>query len=384
MFLHRRNFTSLSTLGLLHSVQGFGSIGRKLVTCNFIHLAVQELLAAYYISRLEPAEHSKQFETLLNDNLKFTVLQFYSGLTRLTNESVRNLITRFNFDHYNRCLLTFLNCIFEAQIHDQSFYEQLLHTLESRVDLSNISLSPMDCLSVHYFLSSIRTLAKGKIDLNICGCRIDDQCLGMLLGISTEHAETSSTSGVLESVETVRAMFNQYTDTGIAYITRALVSNSTLKTLWVGHDSVTDMGLVPLLEALPRLHSLKELSLVWTLSHPNETLKIIEELCVERSTMEQLTLILYSPSLQSEGAKTEWVQSIVVGGNSLIHSLIPCQVTVLSIAVVFRKLSFPIDTKSVEAQLYSSLQQSVTFTNSERRKNSVFTHSLHFYVTCFQ
>ena len=46
----QKELTSLSTLGLLHSVQGFGSIGRKLVTCNFIHLAVQELLAAYYIS----------------------------------------------------------------------------------------------------------------------------------------------------------------------------------------------------------------------------------------------------------------------------------------------------------------------------------------------
>ena len=61
----QKELTSLSTLGLLHSVQGFGSIGRKLVTCNFIHLAVQELLAAYYISRLDPAEHSKQFEILL-------------------------------------------------------------------------------------------------------------------------------------------------------------------------------------------------------------------------------------------------------------------------------------------------------------------------------
>ena len=69
----QKELTSLSTLGLLHSVQGFGSIGRKLVTCNFIHLAVQELLAAYYISRLEPAEHSEQFETLLKDNLKFPV-----------------------------------------------------------------------------------------------------------------------------------------------------------------------------------------------------------------------------------------------------------------------------------------------------------------------
>ena len=382
----QKELTSLSTLGLLHSVQGFGSIGRKLVTCNFIHLAVQELLAAYYISRLEPAEHSDQFETLLNDNLKFPVLQFYSGLTRLTNDSVRNLITRFNFDQYQgdseRCLLAFLNCIFEAQIHDQSFYEQFLQNLISRVYLPTISLSPMDCLSVHYFLSSIRTLAKGKICLNISRCSIDDQCLGMLLGISTEHAETSSTSGVLESVETLGVTGNKYTDTGIAYITRALISNNTLKTLEVGTVCVTDMGLVPLLEALPRLHSLKVLLLQWTLSHPDETLKMIGE-CVGRSTTEQLKLFFYSPSLQSEEALKECVQSIVVGGSSLIHSLKFCQVTVLSISVVLRNISFPIDRNDVETQLRSSFQQSVTFTNLERRKNSVFTNPLLFLVNCF-
>ena len=358
----QKELTSLSTLGLLHSVQGFGSIGRKLVTCNFIHLAVQELLAAYYISRLEPAEHSKQFETLLNDDLKFPVLQFYSGLTRLTNESVRNLITRFNFDRHGEytkhCLLAFLNCIFEAQIHNQLFYEQLVQNLKSRVHLSDISLSPMDCLSVHYFLSSIGTLAKGIIDLDINVCGIDDQCLGMLLGISTEHAETSSTSGVLECVETLEVLYNQYTDNGIAYIARALISNNTLKTLSIGNASVTDMGLVPVLEALPRLNSLKVLGLQWTLSHPDETLKMIGE-CVGRSTIEQVILGLCSPSLQSEEAVAEWVQSIVVGGNSLIHSLKSCQVTELTIIVVLKKLSFTIDKNDLKAHLYSSLQKSV-------------------------
>ena len=249
-----KELTSFFTLGLLHSVQGFGSLGRKLVTCNFIHLAVQELLAAYYISQLEPAKHSEQFETLLKENLKFPVLQFYAGLTGLTNESVQNVITGFRFCHSKRYLLTFLNCIFEAQIHDQLFFEQMVFALSSEVNLSDIFLSPMDCLSVNYFLSAVRTVARGKIDLDISCCSIDDQCLGMLLRTLTEHAETSSTSGVLESVETLLVQGNQYTDTGNAYIARALTSNSTLKTLFVGSDSATDMGLVPLLEAQDNIH----------------------------------------------------------------------------------------------------------------------------------
>ena len=69
------------------------------------------------------------------------------------------------------------------------------------MNLLGISLSPMDCLSVHYFLFSIKTVASGQIDLDLPFCSIDDQCLGMLLGITTEHAETSFTLGVLEPVK---------------------------------------------------------------------------------------------------------------------------------------------------------------------------------------
>ena len=364
----QKELTSLSTLGLLHSVQGFGSIGRKSVTCNFIHLAVQELFAAYYISQKEPAEHSKQFETLLNDNLKFPVLQFYAGLTGLTNESVRNLITGFHFDYEDKsklCLLAFLNCIFEAQIHDQLFFEQMVRTLNSHVLLSDNSLSPMDCLSVHYFLSSIRTVVTGQIELDLSYCNIDDQCLGMLLGISTEHAETSCTSSVLESVETLKVELNEYTDTGIAYIARALISNNTLKALWIGNNRVTDMGLVPLLEALPRLHSLEKLALFLSLSHPDKTLNKIGE-CVGRSTLKQLELFSYSPSLQSEEAVKEWVQSVVVGGNSLIRSLEHSQVTRLCIGILCR-----IDKDDVQTQLLSSLQKTMDSINLRRVKKSI-------------
>ena len=376
----QKELTSLSTLGLLHSVQGFGSIGRKLVTCNFIHLAVQELLAAYYISRLEPAEHSEQFETLLNDNLKFPVLQFYAGLTGLTNESVRNLITGFDFIHYeyksNRCLLAFFNCIFEAQIHDRSFFEQIVHVLKSNVNFYLISLSPMDCLSVHYFLSSIRTVAKGQIDLNISDCSIDDQCLGMLLGISNEHSVTSSTSSVLESVETLQVEYNKFTDTGIGYIARALTSNSTIQKLYVGNDSVTDMGLVPLLEVLPSLYSLENFVLHWSLSHPDESLKKIGE-CVGRSTLKTLQLLPYSQSLQSEEAIKEWVQSVVVGGKSLIRSLECSQVAWLNICI---NISCPINKNGVQEQLHSSLHETVTSVNLEREKQLLL--SLNFDVFC--
>ena len=356
----QKELTSLSTLGLLHSVQGFGSIGRKLVTCNFIHLAVQELLAAYYISRLEPAEHSELFEILLKDNLKFPVLQFYAGLTGLANESVRNLITEFHVVPYNKksqlCLLAFLNCVFEAQVCDQSFYKRMVPVHKFYLCFLGIPLSPMDCLSLHYFLSSIRTMGRRKIELDITLCNIDDQSLSMLLGTS---------SGVLESVESLKVAGNEYTDAGIVCIIRA-ISNSILKTLQVGNSFVTDIGLVSLLEALPRQHSLVELALHWSSPHPDESLKKIGE-CVENSTgaLKMLRLHPSSPSLQSEEAVKEWVKRVAEGGKSLIHYLENCPVDDLSFNISLRTIGLSSDTdllsnNTIEIQLRSLFRQTIT------------------------
>ena len=91
----KKEFKSLSTLGLLQSVQGFSSIGQKTVTCNFIHHTVQELLAAYYISQLGQDEQIAKFQILMKDNSQELkpVLKFYAGLTGLTNQGVRRLLT---------------------------------------------------------------------------------------------------------------------------------------------------------------------------------------------------------------------------------------------------------------------------------------------------
>ena len=232
----QKELPSLSTLGLLHSVQGFGLIGRKLVICNFIHLAVQELLSAFYISRLEPAKHSEQFEILLKNN-QFPVLQFYAGLTGLTNKSVRKLITEFSFYQNKESrlyLLAFLNCIYEAQLSDQSFFKRMVDALGMTLQLSSFLLSPMDCLSVHYFLSSIRTVARGKITLMLDSCRMDDYSLGLLLG------EISSSSNILDSVKALHVP-NSFSDAGLEHLVKTLHYtdlNSSLQTLYVGSDNL--------------------------------------------------------------------------------------------------------------------------------------------------
>ena len=372
----QKELTSLSTLGLLHSVQGFGSIGKKPVTCNFIHLAVQELLAAYFISQLEPAEHSKQFINLLKNNRMFPVLQFYSGLTRLANEDVRNLVInefqscRQTFDRPR--LLVIINCIFEAQmIIDQAFYEQITNTHKLEMDFSLISLTPMDCLSLQYFLSSVGKMSKGNISINLDFCRLNDDSISLLLGISPE--QTSSRSSVLESLDTFSATLkNTYTDTGLVYFVEALdlTSISTLKTLKIGNDIVTDKGIEPLLELLPRQHLLEELHLHWSSPHND---KLLEKIRVYAKRMSKLKTLVVFPDASrtcdqftSEETK-QWIQSLIDGGNSLMYSLEFSMIEQLVMHIYFYTESM----NAYRNQVSSSLCETRDKINIEREKTGL-------------
>ena len=86
----------LPTMGVLQRVQWF-SISSKTMSYNFIHLSIQELLAAYCISKMTESEQVRVFQTLLGEPRFSAVLQFYAGFTKLTNQGVRNIITGTDF-----------------------------------------------------------------------------------------------------------------------------------------------------------------------------------------------------------------------------------------------------------------------------------------------
>ena len=133
-------------------------------------------------------------------------------------------------------------------------------------------------------------------------------------------------------------------------------------------------------EVLPRLYSWRVRIVLHC--HHDVALKNIGE-CVGRSTLKRLQLLSDSPSFQSKEALRKWVQSVVVGGNSLIRSLEYSQVAVLVISIYFRNVLCPIDTikDGVQAQL-CSLQETATFVSLEREKKSI--PSLDLNISCYQ
>ena len=86
----------LPTMGVLQRVQWFG-ISSKTMSYNFVHLSIQEMLAAFCISKMKDVEQVLVFQTLLGEPRFSSVLQFYAGFTKLTNQGVRKIITSRDF-----------------------------------------------------------------------------------------------------------------------------------------------------------------------------------------------------------------------------------------------------------------------------------------------
>ena len=361
---------------------------------NFIHLSIQELLAAYCISKMKESKQVRVFQTLLGEPRFSAVLQFYAGFTKLTNQGVRNIITGTDFTR-NRSsklsLLSYMRCFFEAQIIDESFYQQIVSKLNGKIDLSNTTMSPLDCMAFGYFMAFVlRNASELCVDLSYCS--IDDHSLCVLMGELSKHAEASR-EGVLHRVTELDIGSNKIGDNGIVCIATALETNTTMRKLIVFGCNISDVGVKSLAKALTvnrSLHeldmdlnyigdngmiqiataletnnTLKELSIAdnhvqitdkgvlslssairnssmdslaidWSSAHPENTLKEIGE-SARRSKLKTLALIQPIPPSYAgtvEKAK-EWLQCVEVGGKDLMQSQEDSQLQTLYLEIQY-------------------------------------------------
>ena len=313
----------LPAMGVLQRVQWAGT-SSKTISYNFIHLSIQEMLAAYRISQMGNDQQVRVFQTLLGEPRFAAVLQFYAGFTKLINQGVRNIITGSDFtdeESSKHSLLSYIRCFFEAQIRDQSLYQKIIPRLDGELDFSYVTLSPLDCMSVGYFLAFVlRNCRKLKVCLSHCS--IDDHSFCLMMGELSKHAEACP-AGALHGVTELYIRGNKIGDNGIAHIVTALQTNNTLKTLVIEGETITDEGVLSLVAALTANSSIEYLSLSWSSTHPDSTLKNIGE-CVSKSTVRILELVINMPSgeapVAEERAK-EWLQCVEVGGKELVQSL---------------------------------------------------------------
>ena len=170
-------FTSLpadvNTLSLLQGVESF--IGReKAVSHNFIHLSIQELLAAWYIATQLPASQQvSKFNKLFHTSRFSAIFRYYSAITKLKTPGIKDVVIKVTKIRNKTLMLSLLHCLYEAQ--DPSLCESVAQQLQHGLDLSDTTLTPSDCLCIGYFLAHVYKMTAGEFEVNLEYCSIGDQ-----------------------------------------------------------------------------------------------------------------------------------------------------------------------------------------------------------------
>ena len=148
--------SNLPSLGLLQTTEGFALCSKSL-SYNFLHLSVQELLAAYLISQMDCSEQVKVFMKLFGSPRFQSVLQYYCGFTKLDNPEIKQFISSHHSDMSELWqFLPILKCFFEAK---QPSLSQLVDPTmfmdtNSMEEIYEQELTPVDFLAVGYFIVS--------------------------------------------------------------------------------------------------------------------------------------------------------------------------------------------------------------------------------------
>ena len=388
------------------------------------------MLAAYRISQMGYFEQVSVFKTLLSQPRFAAVLQFYAGFTKLTNQGVRNIITGSDFtDEDERSLLNYVRCFYEARIDDQSLYSSIFPRLNGILDLSYITFSPLDCMSVGYFLALVSRNSR-KVSVRFVSCGINDRSFGLMMGELSKHAEacpagalhgvtelnisgniigdkgialistalqtntTMTTLNIIacnvsddgaeslaralivnKTLQELDVKLNKISDTGIAHIATALRTNNTLKILVAGGKTATYEGALSLAAALTTNSSMEYLKLYWSSTHPDSTIKRIGE-HVSKSTLRKLLLEIYMPAsgeapVTEERAK-EWLQCVEVGGKELIQSLVDSHLEGLHLILDYHTRSYFKEHHSHQLdQSRQALKTTAATVNTTRRQKGL-------------
>ena len=184
--------TKLNTLSLMQGVASFIGTGESKLY-NFYHLSTQELLAAFYISKMDTEEQVKIFNELFNQPRFSAVFRFYSAFTKLKTEGIMDTVFRIVTSENKNLIMSLIHCLYEAQ--DVELCQRVFTKLKE-LDLTEQLLFPEDCISLGYFMKSVcsNTNEEFKLKLSNENLHADHaNFLGKELstGCSTDQPETT-------------------------------------------------------------------------------------------------------------------------------------------------------------------------------------------------
>ena len=289
----------VTEIGLLQAVPSILVDSQEVYYC-FLHLSIHELLAAVHISHLPSGEQISVFQELFGQPRFSAVFQFYAGITKLKTyrwflsklpdfvfpnspRGILDLVTNLIKRQSNPLLVSLLHCLYEAE--DPSLCQFVAELLSGMLSLSCTALSPLDCLSIGYFCS---TITSGTFRVSLNSCSISDHGCKLLTRGLCKHLITYS--AVTTRLDMYLSNSNIHEE-GAHHIAELLTNTNVVYKLDLSGNDVGAEGLKSLCEALVMNTSLTELDLAYcsiVVSEVNGPVLELTEVLRRNNTLEVL------------------------------------------------------------------------------------------------
>ena len=262
--------TRFAPLGLMQEVPQFYTEGRA-SSYHFIHLTLQEYLAAIHISQLPSREKIRLFQKHLESGHFKMTIRFLAGLTKLTNIPYR-------IPMVGDTELTYFHCLFEAK--DISLTTRTLGSDELYIR-SCYSWTPLDYYVTghtishsncpwrlnfnNYFMDDENVyfsyINDEKLELFCQGCAAPGGtgCRGHISYADFSGNDLTSKSiqsfvnlppYILYDTRMLCLSHNKLDESACHPLAKAIPSMSGLEELWLGYNSIGSGGAVALIKAL--------------------------------------------------------------------------------------------------------------------------------------
>ena len=262
-------------MGLLQATPSILSEGQT-VYYNFIHLSVQEFLSAVYISKLPASKQISTFNSLFEEPRFNSVFRYYAAITKLRTsrpflsklprwlcpvpagvlDLVRKMVKKGKKVGFKTLLVSLLHCLYEAR--DLSLCQFVAEQLGNELNLRGTSLTPVDCLALGYFLStvSLTTSNAKEFKVYLINCSLGDAGTKSLMCSISKHIDPHST--VNRHLD-MYLRSNEIHEEGASHIAGVLNNTSIVSTLWLGDNPIGDLGLQSIFNILKVNKTLKVL-----------------------------------------------------------------------------------------------------------------------------